>query len=79
MYVHPKEEFHSEIKFKISQNLCEGCRTAALINQPPLLDTTDDLVRHNSEQERNFFVQTLAIVSNDCAVQTFNTNKELQR
>jgi hypothetical protein len=41
--VTPKKEFYPEIKFKISLNSCEECSTAALINQPPLLDTTDDL------------------------------------
>jgi hypothetical protein len=41
MYVSPKEEFPSYIKFKISQNFCEDCSTVALINQPPWLGTTD--------------------------------------
>jgi len=43
MYVSLKEEFYSEIKFKISQSLCKDCSTAALINKPPLLDATDGL------------------------------------
>jgi hypothetical protein len=39
----PKEEFYSEITFKISQNLYKDCTTAALNNQPPLLGTKDGL------------------------------------
>ena len=33
--MYPKEEFYPEIKFKISENLCEVSSTGALINQAP--------------------------------------------
>jgi len=38
MYVYPKEEFYPDIKFKMSQ-----IYVRTLINQPPLLDTTEGL------------------------------------
>ena len=41
--MNPKEEFYPEIRFRISQNLCEDFSIGALINQPPLLDTTEGL------------------------------------